>query len=56
MTKLIAVVLAAAGLVLATAAVQAEDEALFSTRSLTPEIALKAASAALQKSGPMATR
>ena len=49
MNKSIAIILAAASLVLGPVTAQAEDEALFSTQSLTPETALKAATAALRK-------
>ncbi len=49
MKKTTAVVIAAMILALGPVAVQAEDEALFSTQSLTPEIALRAATAALHK-------
>ncbi len=45
----IAIILAVISLTLGPAAAQAEDEALFTTRSLTPETALRAATAALQK-------
>jgi uncharacterized protein GlcG (DUF336 family) len=49
MKKLIAVILAAAGLALAPVTSQAEEEALFASQSLTPETALAAATAALRK-------
>ena len=49
MKKLAAALVTAIGIALAPVASQAQDEALFSTRTLTPETALKAVSAALKK-------
>lgn len=49
MKKLPAALFAVAALALAPVASQAEDEALFTSQSLTPETALKAATAALAK-------
>ena len=49
MKKTAAVLLAVICIAFAPLASPAEDEAMFTTRSLTPEIALKAATAALQK-------
>jgi len=49
MKNLTAVVIAALGLALGPLAAQAEDGGLFSTQTLTPETALKAATAALKK-------
>ncbi|HEY5738919.1 MAG TPA: heme-binding protein [Gammaproteobacteria bacterium] len=49
MKKSIAIILTVTGLALAPMTSQAEEEALFSSQSLTPETALKAATAALQK-------
>ena len=49
MKKSIAIILTVTGLALVPMTSQAEEEALFSSQSLTPETALKAATAALQK-------
>ena len=49
MHKSIMIFLAVTSLVLGAVAAQAEEEALFTSQSLTPETALKAATAALQK-------